>query len=394
MSITVTLNVNDAYIIMRVRLLRRQFPGTWAFLSRLAVLLVGVHALWLLATTFAQADTTVSFLEVAPESGFDAARVYAGRTVAGRASELGFKVGGELAVVQVDIGDYVEQGALLAELDTASLEAGLAQAEADVSLAAANLKALEAETQLARQTESRFRSLKDSGHTSSQSYDEQRLALRAKEAQFSVAAASLVRARANRQAAAIVLEEARLTAPFSGRIQSRYMDEGAQARSSEPVLRLVETAGREAHVGVPEGMLDRLQPGATYTLRWGEARIPARLKTLLPEVDPESRTVVAVLTLADETMPFGAVVELELGYRVDTQGYWLPLTALTESDRGLWAAYVINEQSNAERRLVEILHLESERAFVRGTLKPGDRVISSGVQRIVPGQQVSMADGR
>ena len=303
----------------------------------------------------------------------------------------GSRWGGELASVHVDIGDRVQRGDLLAELDTESLEAVLAQAEADVTLAAANLKALEAETQLARQTEARFRSLREAGHASAQVYDEQRLTLRAREAQLSVAVANLQRAKANRRAAAIAVDEASIHAPFTGRIQSRLLDEGAQARPGEPIFRLVETAHREAHVGIPESMTETLTPGATYTLRWAEARLTGTLKTLLPEVDPASRTVTAVLTITDETVPFGAVVELELGYRVPVEGYWLPLTALTESDRGLWGAYVVNGESSAERRLVEILHIESDRAYVRGTLSPGDRIISTGVQRIVPGQQVSLA---
>ena len=110
-------------------------------------------------------------------------------------------------------------------------------------------------------------------------------------------------------------------------------------------------------------------------------------------MDAASRTVTAVIELEDETVPFGAVVELELNYRVVADGYWLPLTALTESDRGLWGAYVVNDNSSAERRLVEILHIEADRAYVRGTLSPGERIIDTGVQRIVPGQAVSMSAG-
>jgi len=87
-------------------------------------------------------------------------------------------------------------------------------------------------------------------------------------------------------------------------------------------------------------------------------------------------------------IPLGAVVELEFSSRIDTPGYWLPLTALTESDRGLWGIYVINEDSTVERRLVEVIHTEDGAAYVRGTLNPGERVISTGVQRLVPGQQV------
>jgi RND family efflux transporter MFP subunit len=378
---------------MRTAPIRKHFPKTWALLSRAALTLIVAQLSWLALTQFALAATIASYQTLEAETGFDAIRVYAGRTVAGRASELGFKQAGELAVLHADIGDLVAAGQVLAELDSASLEARLAQAEADVNLAAANLQALEAETQLARQTEERFRTLRDAGHTSAQVYDEQRLALRAKQAQLSVAAASLAKAKANRLAAQIAIQEARLEAPFAGQIQHRHMDEGAQAGPGQTVFRLVETAHREAHVGIPETMTDSLSPGQTFTLRWADARLRGTLSALLPEVDAASRTVTAVIELDDETIPFGAVVELELNYRVAADGYWLPLTALTESDRGLWGAYVVTGDSHAERRLVEVLHVEADRAYVRGTLNAGERVIDAGVQRIVPGQVVSMQAG-
>ncbi|MBT5332712.1 MAG: efflux RND transporter periplasmic adaptor subunit, partial [Gammaproteobacteria bacterium] len=40
------------------------------------------------------------------------------------------------------------------------------------------------------------------------------------------------------------------------------------------------------------------------------------------------------------------------------------------------------------RRLVEVIHNEASRAFVRGLLSDKERVVNSGVQRIVPGQSV------
>ena len=145
---------------MRVRNLRRQFPNLWQRSSCAVLLLVLIEVLWILGTVPAHAATTVRTITAQPTDGFEARRLYAGRTVAGRASELGFKHGGELARLHVDIGDRVPLGEPMADLDTRSLEARLAEARADVSLAAANLKAQEAETRLARQTEARFRSLR------------------------------------------------------------------------------------------------------------------------------------------------------------------------------------------------------------------------------------------
>ena len=118
---------------------------------------------------------------------------------------------------------------------------------------------------------------------------------------------------------------------------------------------------------------------------------PARLRAIPPEIDPATRTMTAVLELDGAKVPLGAVVELTLAQQVAAPGFWLPLSALTESDRGLWGVYVVNNDSVVERHLVEVVHTEADRAFVRGTLSANDRVIRTGVQRIVPGQRVELA---
>lgn len=374
---------------MRVHLIRRHLPRAWAHFSQVAVVAMIVAVILLFGVQRAQADTTVAFLEVRKEAGYVASRVYAGRTVAGRAAEMGFRHSGEVAEVRVDIGDRVTRGTLLARLDDADAAARLSEAQAEVAVAEANMAALEAETELARQTEARFRELRGSGHVSAQAYDEQRLSLTAKEANLGVARASLLRAEAALAAARVALDQTRIHAPFDATVQARYLDEGTQAGPGSRVLRLVELGHTEAHVGVPESVLARLDETGTHGVRWQSQRYPARLRAVLPEVDAETRTLTAVFQLESDAIPLGAVVELELQSRIEAAGYWLPVTALTESDRGLWAVFVIEDGGLLTRRLVEILHAESDRAYVRGTLRDGEQVVRTGVQRLVPGQRVT-----
>lgn len=373
---------------MHARMIRRNLNISWRKFSVIAAAAI-VFEVSLLTCSSAHAEVNVTYMQVEPEQSYASKRIYAGRTVASRAAQLGFKRGGEIEQLQVDIGDRVSAGATLAQLDTLALQSQLRRANAEVSLAKANLEALEAETQLAINTERRFRKLREQGHASQQTYDEARLSLRAKQAQLNVARASLERAVAAQQSVAVDIDEAAITAPFAGVIQARYVDEGTQINPGEPALRLVEDAQREAHIGVPAELGARLQPGAVYPLRWNEQDFAATLSAVLPEVDPATRTLTAVLHLKQNTVPLGAVVELTLDEQVPTPGFWLPLGALTAADRGLWGVYVINAESVVERRLVEIVHTEAERVYVRGTLNPADRVVQTGVQRIVPGQKVS-----
>ncbi|MDG1494376.1 MAG: efflux RND transporter periplasmic adaptor subunit [Porticoccaceae bacterium] len=334
------------------------------------------------------ADLTVSYINVERQSSFSSERLYAGKTLASRSSELGFKRGGEIAQVLVDIGDVVAKDQVLARLDSRTLASNLNQAEANTALAEANLSAAKAEAQLAATTEQRFRTLFEQGNTSKQIYDEAKLSFQIKQAQDQVAQANLKRALAAAKAGKIELAEAAIRAPFDGIIQSRYMDEGTQILGGTPALKLIELGPIKAHIGVPSSSLDSLTIGGTYNLSWNGKTQPARLMAISPEVDPSTRTLNAVFKISDGIIPIGAVVELLLEQRVQAPGFWLPVSALTASDRGLWGVYVVNGENIIERRLVEVIHNEASRAYVRGLLSDTERVVNSGVQRIVPGQAV------
>jgi len=103
--------------------------------------------------------------------------------------------------------------------------------------------------------------------------------------------------------------------------------------------------------------------------------------------------VTAVFRLADAGLYAGTVAELVMNAEVDEPGFWLPLSALSESQRGLWSVFVIRSGAvgqTVETRLVEILHRGDDAVFVRGTLRDGERIVSAGTARIVPGQRVDV----
>jgi len=384
---------------MHVRLLKRHCGGLWQSLSRVAMAALAVELVLLLGAgcvRAAEADPhgalPVATVALDRQQRYAASRVYAGRTAAARAAELGFKQGGEIGTLRVDLGDRVSAGSLLGELDLDALDAALARAEADVRLAEASVSARRADVELAAQTEARFRELKQSGHASAQVYDERRLALAASRAQLDVARAALAQAEAGRRAARVARREGQLFAPFDAVVQARHVDEGSQVAAGQPVLRLVEADRAEAHIGIPEALAGTLATGDDYRLRWREQILAGRLRTVLPEVDGATRTLTAVFDLDRSgdgpAPPLGSVVELELTQSVAGDGFWLPMTALAEADRGLWGVFVVNDDAVVERRLVEIVHVEADRAFVRGTLASGEEIVRTGVQRIVPGQAV------
>lgn len=341
------------------------------------------------------ADKRVLAVDVRPlavQDGFTVRRPFTGRVEARRQSVLGFESPGRLARVLVDEGMAVTSGQVLAELDTERLAAtrdellaAQARAKAELALADATLK--------------RLRGVVDKGGVSRQGLDEAREGRRA--------ALAAVRLAAQRiDSLDVDLAKSRLRAPFSGTIVARSADEGRVLGAGDAVLTVQEDSAPEIRVGIAGAAIEQLTPGERYELQWRGRTLHAELRTLLPLRAATARTVDALFDPLDgdhRLLP-GDVVTLILDRQVTRRGSWLPLTALAEGERGLWSLYVaeaLDEEQPADgathrivRHTVDVLHQSDEQVFVRGSLQPGKAIVVTGLQRIVPGQQVRIAAER
>ena len=316
------------------------------------------------------------------EQAFLAEEKFTGIVTPRRTSQLGFSGGGRIASIRADIGDKVESGQVLASLDTRSLRAQLASAEAVVDEAKAAFD-------LAETTVDRQIALLERGHVSSQVVDEAR-------AQSNTAYARIAAAKANADTLRVQIDLARIKAPFTGTITSRMSDEGAISNPGQPLFELVETEVLEARIGLTAALADTLEIGAVYDLISDQGTVPATLRSVTGVIEASNRTVATVFDINDANLvAAGAVVRLGMDREITEAGLWLPISALTEADRGLWSIYKARRDGEgwqAEPGIVEILHQDGERVFVRGSLRDGDRVIVDGLQRITPGQPVTPND--
>ena len=167
----------------------------------------------------------------------------------------------------------------------------------------------------------------------------------------------------------------------------------------------MEDTQLEAHIGVPVNNASVIQIGDTFPLQIEQKTYQGKVHSILPEVDPSTRTLTIILKLKQGEVTevvSGQVAKLQLTERINLNGYWLPITALVEGNRGLWSCYVLGKKEEiksenqsvfqVEQNTVEILHTKSDRVFVRGTLQPNQKVIIDGIHRLVPGQLVTVTN--
>ena len=162
-----------------------------------------------------------------------------------------------------------------------------------------------------------------------------------------------------------------------------------------PVLRLVSVGEREAHVGISPKFADSARIGEQYSLYLNDTVVPATLRSVGADVDSQTLTVLAILTLPEGTLArVGQTVALQFEEHVREIGGWLPLSALLEGDKGLWTVLVTRKNEAGEtitaRESVEVIYSEGDRVFVRGTITNDATVVASGMQRLSPGSPVEI----
>ncbi len=442
-----TVNWNWRKLFFGKKLTLRQFPTKSIVFVILALLLV---LAWRLPSILSRAEAGIEAkapqarllpvetftLEALP--AYRATRAYTGKVVARQTSDLSFERTGKLVELAVDAGDRVALGQTLATLDTQALRATQRQLLAQRAQALARLAEMRAgprrETIDAAQTQvheqraelalpglqrRRRQQLVDKGVIAREEFDAADAGVKTWQARLDAAQrrldellagtrreqilaqeALVAQFDANLAAIEIDLDKSVLQAPFAGKVAKRLVDEGMVVNAGQSLFRLVEDTQPEVHVGLPPHVAAALRPGRAQSVRIGQATHQAQVMRILPELDTATRTVLTVLTLSasndgNHLVVPGQVARLELEETIDTPGFWLPLTALTKGERGLWSCFALvpdaeNDASafRTEHRLVEILHTDNSRVFVRGLLQAGERVVTTGTHRLVAGQRV------
>ena len=135
-----------------------------------------------------------------------------------RKVEVTSKASGEILRLYVDVGDEVEPGALLAQIDPRDVRNTADQADADIEVARVRMS-------IAQRQVERSRDLLESGVISAQEHENRTL-------EFANAQAALIKARTNSELAQLRLEDVTIRAPMAGTILEKNVEEGQVIQSS------------------------------------------------------------------------------------------------------------------------------------------------------------------
>ena len=305
------------------------------------------------------ADQQLEVLEVKTSQSYEISKNLPGELLPFQQSKIAFEITGRISSIYVDIGDRVKKDEMLAKLDDSEVNANLEQAVARLDLA--------------NQVLNRFEDLRKKGFISIQDFDK--------------AKSEYLVAKSQVKFFEVKKSQTILRAPYDGFIQNRFVDEGTVINGSNPILEILDANKVEAHVSIPENLVNNLKVSNDYTFEIGQEKAIGKFKRLAPMSASGSNSRLAIFEFSDFFIP-GSIIDLIIKIRKSEQGVWLPINSLSQSEQGLWSVYTVSDDGSnrVEKDLVRILHFENNYAYVSGTLKDGDLVILGGLSKIIEGQ--------
>ena len=291
---------------------------------------------------------------------------------------LGFRVAGKMVRREVNVGQQVRSGDVLARLDDTDFRLAVEAQEA--ALAAA-----EAELRLQRSEIERIRQLRTRNLAAQSDLDQRQTALDAAIAKVEAAKAQL--SQLQRQA-----QYTTLSADDDGVVTGLDAEESQVVTAGQPVVRVARLGEREVLVHVPESRIAAFQTAGTLRITIPALRDRSwdgQLRELARQADPRTRTFAARVSLP----PTGDEVALGMSARIVVvspvrERVLIPLAALsTQGDEP--AVWVMDPADRSVRRVAVVTEppLGEQVPVTRG-LKEGDRVVVAGMHRLHDGQVV------
>jgi RND family efflux transporter MFP subunit len=292
-------------------------------------------------------------------------------------TDLSFRVLGRLIARPVNVGDSVEQGEIVAAIDSTALEMALRSAKADLSRSQAQLANASA-------TEQRQRTLIATDATSKETLDNA-VQVRAG------AEASAARAQANLTKAIEQLGYAQVKADFAGVVTAVGADVGQVVSTGQTVVTVARPDIREAVVDIGPDFPVPLRVGLPFTVSLqllSTMQVEGQIREIAPQADPVTRTQRVRIALSDPPSSFrlGATVTAQLAS--DQRSILrVPDTAVLGKDGENFVWVVELPASTVSLRKVDVFRDEGGIQVTAG-LEARTRIVTAGIHSLKQGQQV------
>src|SRR5258708_21935320 len=284
----------------------------------------------------------------------------------------------------IGTGDYVEKGAVLAQVRLEDMKNQVAQAQAQLDQVVA------LHTQ-ADQDLGRAKILFSTQSLTKPDYDQS-------QQRFNSSLAAVDNAKAALRQAELTLGDSDLKAPFSGVLLNRYIELGSLGSPSTAAFTIADISSAKATFGVPDYALNHVRLGQQLSIALHDEGTPfvGHVTSISPSADTRNRVFAIEVTVANHggRLKPGMIASLSLGESSRSSAPSVPLSAIVpyplepgrfavmeaQERTGKWTASLREEQLGATH--------ESSIAVVG--VQPGEKVIAVGAQLLKDGEPIEI----
>ena len=284
----------------------------------------------------------------------------------------------------IDQGDWVTKGTVLAVVDQQNYQDKLLQAKAQ--LAGAQAQHLKDKLSFDR--------ISTLYSTQSATKPE----LDSAQAQLDASAAQVDAAKAQISEAQTALAYCSLKAPFDGWIVKRSVDSGSFVSPATNGFTIADTRTVKAVFGVPDTSISRAKVGQSQLITTDALpqTFTGRVTAISPSADPKSRVFSVEVSIANpkDELKSGMIASLSLeGYPLPRSVMAVPLSAVIHDPQRVNGFAVLTAEGDGEIELahlrpVELGDVYGDMIGVNGGLKFGERVVTTGATLVKNGGQV------
>nr|WP_256448771.1 efflux RND transporter periplasmic adaptor subunit [Falsochrobactrum sp. TDYN1] len=315
-----------------------------------------------------------------------------------RSINVGAQVSGQLKSVQVQVGDQVQQGEFLAEIDPSPFEKKVEIASAQLDNLRAQLLSKQAQLTLKKANAARQRSLLATRNASQSTIDQADAELAMADADVKALGAQIRQQEAQLASDKVDLGYTKIYSPMDGTVVDQSAKEGETlnaVQSAPTVVTVADLKVMTVEAQVSEADISKLTPGMpVYFTLLGqpEKRFTGTLRQIKPT--PETtNNVVLYFALFDVPNPTG-----ELMINMSAQVYFVleqaddvllvPTSALNHSREGgeepQTSVDVVDTNGVVVKRSVEIGVRNRVQAEVKSGLEEGDQVVVTSASETTP----------
>lgn len=306
-----------------------------------------------------------------------------GNIAAWQEASIGSESNGlRLTAVNVNVGDHVQKGQVLATYAAETIQADVAQAEANL---------LETQAHAAQDfaNADRAKRLDLEGALSKQEISLYYTNAKAAEAKIAAAKATL-------NAQKLRLKFTTVLAPDDGIISSRTATVGAVVNGGTELFRMISQGRLEWRAEVTSAELSQIRIGdtAVITTTSGGTPVHGRVRMIAPTVNPQSRAALVyvdlpVMQAANTPVKAGMYARGE--FQLDnSNAITLPQAAVVLRD-GFNYIFVVGADQHVQRIKVDTGRLVGDRLEILSALKPNTNIVSSGAGFLNDGDLVRLA---